>query len=502
MTLRLPLTIRDAQRMLSKSIRYTDYDEGYELAHEVFMATKVFGVRRCQAYLASLAAKNGADYIIKDVENSNSSGESRPKDTNEVAPQSNNPSEDSPLHGGDGSSGEVDNPQGGGDKTSDNEAVPRDKADPSAENTPNNDNPLDNSAERAETNSVTSANRSSMQEKVNGVAKTSSDEGDSNQTNIIMSVSGDAVAKLERLEKRHEKVHFDETDSSQDELTGRANEDEPSDARPDPQAKESGDNDRLSEKISYHYVSVKSKRSGSRSSNHLYGGVTATLKNGTSPKIIKQVRAAFSLLLDDGEAATGPRWDWGEFSKRLLTYRPLQPAKREEEGRPAILVLADVSGSCSGFSDRAVEVANAAAHLGVRGADVIVVAHSNGHPTELKINNDAPTTLPYGDVFSRIKTVGFYDSLIAKFNIKVSVVIGDGDAVWLYNHLINSLKLEKFIWLDNYACNYTSPTQKSITKTHYAKSLKIASTEQRKTKYVYGCKSAEDFVTALKIAMR
>lgn len=76
------------------------------------------------------------------------------------------------------------------------------------------------------------------------------------------------------------------------------------------------------------------------------------MRGAPSHHLRGQVRRALERLVSFGQYQDGPRLDAQEFCERLIAHRPLYPARLEEEARPAVLVLPDVSGSCAGFSNR------------------------------------------------------------------------------------------------------------------------------------------------------
>jgi hypothetical protein len=109
MNLKYPVTVRQAQRIVSKS--YVPYEVRQEITHAINSRSGVGDRTTLSKLLARLAAQFGPNHILlsgspesPSQESAETSGEYRPKDTAEVAPQSDNPSEDSDTHGGDGSS--------------------------------------------------------------------------------------------------------------------------------------------------------------------------------------------------------------------------------------------------------------------------------------------------------------------------------------------------------------------------------------------------------------
>lgn len=110
-----PLTVRQAQKLHNKSQSLWWEEKYREAGKEIARACSDPSVFRetdwdkteypgaVQSTLARLAAKHGPNHILL----ASPEAQSRPKDTDEVRPQSDSPSEDSEFHGGDGASGEV-----------------------------------------------------------------------------------------------------------------------------------------------------------------------------------------------------------------------------------------------------------------------------------------------------------------------------------------------------------------------------------------------------------
>lgn len=257
------------------------------------------------------------------------------------------------------------------------------------------------------------------------------------------------------------------------------------------------------------YRSLRSGRVSSQSNTAVkrgglsYAAYARLADYKAKPALVARARRALRRLVGDGAMEDGPRRDWPEFAERLLAHRPLAPARREEQGRPAILVMVDVSGSCSGLTNVSIPVAQAAAELGVPGADVIVVAHSNGYPYECKVNRAAPvdvTACPWyrhaahGDDWPTV--LGNYDALLAKYDLRVVIALGDWDAHYVYAHLAARPCVQRFIWLDNYGGRMLA---EMIFSRHAAD---WSSAARRKTRYVVGPKTAEDFVDELERVAR
>lgn len=248
----------------------------------------------------------------------------------------------------------------------------------------------------------------------------------------------------------------------------------------------------------------------SSSANDNHGGINSSLeKAGISPKLSKECQRKLTKLISDASSETSHRRDYQEFCVRVETYRNPNPAKKEESGRPVILIMADVSGSCAGFSNESVLVAKAASKLGVAGSDVIVLSHSNGHPCELEHNGKSVDidklidSKKFDDNSRSSKRKrwnsgkdGFYDKLIQKYNITVAIALGDWDASHYYYQIAVNPNCEKFIWLDNAHCSsrgFVKDETKYALKHFESSGLKINFIRQ-KLIYKTGCKDAKSFI--------
>ena len=492
-----------------------------------------------QARLASLAARYGARALFSealalereraaksenaeqsrgpDSEAQETSGAFRPKGTDEVAP-SEGASAEASIHGGDGASQEVpDGTSKGGDKQT-GSGTYCDKAGLAG--------PADNqalqSAERQcqsadsghpETGNTTSGAGPSDGAADNVMPHFGGARGGQAQDSSEGEAASAPSGALEPIEAPKQAGDRDATETSQ--LTGGANLTPPRDATvvlkercgvsaaegdAGPiEAKDSGAVD-VDAAAGYHYQSAASSAREVHRALKKYGGRYGTLGAArVSPTIVRQVRRALERLVSFGQYQDGPRLDAQEFCERLIAHRPLYPARLEEEARTAVLVLPDVSGSCAGFSDRTLIVAKAAAELGVHGADVIVVAHSNGYPQEFKINNQKEKETSDYEIEGRNSdALEFYASLLKRYRVEVVVAMGDGDAEWLYELLASLPAVHHFVWLDNWSCNNLPEPQDrtSLLPGLHGWPRRLL----HKTTYIVGCDTEEHFIAGLEQA--
>ena len=484
--------------------------------------------------LARYAAQHGSQAVLlaspEAASPESSSDRIHKIGTDEVAKQSVNPSEDSRTHGGDSASGEVESGVSeGGDKQSQNagniaganmsqHGLGSEGGESQHDTTTTGSGGVlppqmspDEAGAKPEGSAAETGDTSA------GALTSQDDNGtkDSRQRVRAQSEQQQSEGESAPPDSCDSQTHSDinnlcASDAGTRALTGGAN----AQADESPiKDKDAGDPDETgSENYHYHGIHHGGGEVSTRA-NTRFGGVTATLKQaGIEPRIVSQARAALSRLLEGGESEFGPRWDWVEFCKRLKSGRSVYPAHKEEEGRPAILVLADVSGSCSGFSDESVIVAKSVATLGMSGADIIVVAHSNGYPEEYQVNKVGIDISPWP---GRDTVIAWYADILKHYDVQVVVALGDWDAEWLYCQLAESGQVKKFIWLDNWSSTVLpQPVLRRDLFERGASNDMVAyespwhfSTEwsreaQQKTRYVVGCSDAADFVVGLEIALR
>jgi len=211
------------------------------------------------------------------------------------------------------------------------------------------------------------------------------------------------------------------------------------------------------------------------------------------PDEVRRVRAAMAQLLSFGQGETSPRWDTSELVKRLISHRPLWPARRDEEGRPSILVLPDVSGSCYAIASASLKLARAVAQLGVPGAEVVIVSHINGWPHEIQVGTSAPIIeVSVSEEFAAL--TGFYQRLIKTHTVEAIVAVGDSDAEDVYRWLSSHPAISRLVWLDNSFCRRLErPRRSPLTR--------WPAPARQKTTHLVGCQK-ERFAEALELALR
>jgi len=174
--------------------------------------------------------------------------------------------------------------------------------------------------------------------------------------------------------------------------------------------------------------------------------------------LVRLAREALAAIVG-GRSEIGPRWDAQKVATRTAGY--LQPwrvdDRREEDGRPAVLVLPDVSGSMAGFASDVMEAAWLAGLQGVPGLDVAVVSHTNGYPAWVSVNGSAFVEAPEDAQTADYGAFEFYERIVKTFNVVAVVILADDDGAWLFKRLAGLSDIEHVYWLDVYCSSYGEP---------------------------------------------
>lgn len=202
------------------------------------------------------------------------------------------------------------------------------------------------------------------------------------------------------------------------------------------------------------------------------GGVYYTLADVKPEDVQRELRQARQLEaalerwlrhLDAGAAGSpSPRLDGGRLVRELVSRRcSLSRARRWEREIGTVLILVDVSGSCSVAAPGTMlaAMAFAAAHPG----RVAVVVHSNGHPRELagvaaRWKDRLPELRPGRPDFQRL--ADFITGQIP--TLAGLLVLGD----WHAGDLIQACaQRAPTIWLDDYASTHgVKPASKALQR--------------------------------------
>jgi hypothetical protein len=141
-------------------------------------------------------------------------------------------------------------------------------------------------------------------------------------------------------------------------------------------------------------------------------------------------------------------------------------------------------------------LAAAVAELGVPGADVVIVVHSNGYPIEFKLNRGAAQEVRVGDE----ETLGWYERLIRRYEVKLALVAADWDGEWLYRWLASRPNIERLVWLDVYCSRYGEPRARRFPPAWLeGEPLEAWKPYAHKVCYADRCSSAADCVAALEM---
>jgi hypothetical protein len=228
-----------------------------------------------------------------------------------------------------------------------------------------------------------------------------------------------------------------------------------------------------------------------------YGGQFASIRARTpDPALVRQLRQIFARLAQGGETEPSARWDSRRVALKTAGYLRSWTThdRRLESGRPAILVLPDVSGSMGKFAVEVAALAAAVAELGVPGADVLIVVHSNGSPIELQLNRGAAQEVRVDDE----ETLGWYERLVRRYEVKLALVAADWDGEWLYRWLASRPNIERLVWLDVYCSSYGEPrTRRFPPKWLEGEAFEAWKPYAHKVRYADRCSSAADCVAAL-----
>lgn len=193
------------------------------------------------------------------------------------------------------------------------------------------------------------------------------------------------------------------------------------------------------------------------------GGVFATLKSVRPNRAqIARARRVFGQLVGASSLDEGPRWNGAKVAGKLAGYlRPFTVSDRRiEAGRPALMILADVSGSIGPFAGAFAQLAAVTAAIGTPGADVIAVVTTNGVPVEVSVNGAPAETVTLNGVGA------WYREIATRYAVEAVVALGDGDGASIYAEIMASMPAARLYWLDCYRCTLHAPRIASVTAHH------------------------------------
>jgi hypothetical protein len=476
--IKYPITIRDAQRIVSLNYTYRTYRK-VELIREILMSEGLYSDEPLACVLDRLASKFGPKHILIDLGPNGHElkigGAYRPKGTDEVAPVSDNPSEDSELHGGDGASGETGEPSPLGQPCGD---FPN-------KGTRSASGPGDSSTAAPE-GVVQQPSAATPKRALERTPEGPASAGGSGER-------GETPEKLKVPEKDDAAQNPVETPQEAGEFTGWTEDEPSSNSHQAEEEPGGGKGSPSAKKFARKFPSLGYRRGGT--SPYSYGSLDIEVDMG----LVREIRQIFQRLAGCGIEDISPRWDTKKLAVRLITKRSTAPARKVDfTRRPAILVAVDTSGSCVGFTDKSLPVAKAIGKLGVPGCSVVVVNHVNGFPEEVEVNGK-PVVITDDAIRQKMdEALKFYKKLIKKYRLSVLIALGDADAEWLYKALVPCITF-RLIWMDNYGCNY-NPAHEEEVFPWLIKDWGMQAA--KKTKYITACKDEDDLLRGLKIATK
>jgi len=239
-----------------------------------------------------------------------------------------------------------------------------------------------------------------------------------------------------------------------------------------------GDGAPASENIRRTFVS-KSQLSCIPKSQH--GGVFAQFSDVELDRaMIARARRAFRRMLLGGETKPGPRWNARAVATKTAGYLRSWTVgdRRRESGRPALLVLPDVSGSMGRLA-RSVIAFAVACYGTLSEGDIVCVSHSNGEPVEYM-----PDRLSGVD----------YEQIIRQRNVRAIVIAADHDGEDTFFQLAHLVP--RVYWLSPFGCNDMERPRIRDTRKVLAR---WPDGIRQRVMYADGCGDPESCLTALEM---
>ena len=239
-----------------------------------------------------------------------------------------------------------------------------------------------------------------------------------------------------------------------------------------------GDGAPASENIRRTFVS---KSQLSRIPKPQHGGVFAQFADVELDRaMIARARRAFRRMLLDGETKPGPRWSARAVSTKTAGYLRSWTVddRRRESGRPALLILPDVSGSMGRLA-RSVIAFAVACYGTLSEGDIVCVSHSNAEPVEY---------MP-----ERLSGMS-YEQIIRQRNVRAIVIAADHDGEETFFKLAHLVP--RVYWLSPFGCN-------QIERPRLRDTAKVLAdwpgNIQRRVIYADGCGDPDSCLTALEM---
>jgi hypothetical protein len=239
-----------------------------------------------------------------------------------------------------------------------------------------------------------------------------------------------------------------------------------------------GDGAPASENIRRTFVS---KSQLSRIPKPQHGGVFAQFADVELDRaMIARARRAFRRMLLGGETKPGPRWNARAIAIKSAGYLRSWTVddRRRESGRPALLVLPDVSGSMGRLSRNVIAFALACYGTLAEG-DIVCVSHSNAVPIEY---------MP-----DRLSGM-YYEEIIRQRNVRAIVIAADHDGEDTFFQLAHLVP--RVYWLSPFGCNQMERPRIRDTRKVLAN---WQDNIRQRVMYADGCGDPESCLTALEM---
>jgi hypothetical protein len=199
--------------------------------------------------------------------------------------------------------------------------------------------------------------------------------------------------------------------------------------------------------------------------------------------MIARARRAFRRMILGGETKPGPRWNARAIAVKTAGYLRSWTVddRRRESGRPALLILPDVSGSMGKLA-RSVIAFAVACYGTLSEGDIVCVSHSNAVPIEY---------MP-----DRLSGMN-YEQIIQQRNVRAIVIAADHDGENTFLEL--SHLVPRVYWLSPFGCN--DMERPRIRDTH--KVLADWPEDiQRRVIYADGCGDPDSCLTAMEMMIQ
>jgi hypothetical protein len=212
-----------------------------------------------------------------------------------------------------------------------------------------------------------------------------------------------------------------------------------------------------------------------------HGGVFAQFADVELDRaMIARARRAFRRMLLGGETKPGPRWNARAVATKTAGYLRSWTVsdRRRESGRPALLILPDVSGSMGRLSSNVVAFA-VACYGTLSEGDIVCVTHSNGEPVEY---------MP--DMLSDMD----YEQIIRQRNVRAIVIAADHDGEDTFFQLAHLVP--RVYWLSPFGCNQMERPRIRDTRKVLAR---WPDGIRQRVMYADGCGDPDSCLTALEM---